>query len=171
MAVIIIKVIAFPRDIVCLRNMSINILHRGHDDNNKNKILYFWVVYLPKFTGYKYCLITLYIHRIRVTNDVRSAVTIQIKKNHHQHRTVSRVIWGFAVFITLWCCAFCGPGSSVGIVIELRAGRSRIDFRWAWGFPPVQTGPGANPASCKTGTWTFLGVKCGRSVLLTTHPF
>jgi hypothetical protein len=46
-------------------------------------------------------LITLCIHRIRVTNDTRSAVTIQIKENHHQHRTVSRVIWGFAVFITL----------------------------------------------------------------------
>ena len=37
-------------------------------------------------------------------------------------------------------------------------------------FPPVQTGPGAHPASCKMGTWSFPGVKCGRGVLLTTHP-
>ena len=37
-------------------------------------------------------------------------------------------------------------------------------------FPPVQTGPGANPASCKMGTGSSPRVKCGRGVLLTTHP-
>ena len=37
-------------------------------------------------------------------------------------------------------------------------------------LPPVQTGPGAHPASCKMGTGSFPGVKCGRGVLLTTHP-
>ena len=37
-------------------------------------------------------------------------------------------------------------------------------------FPPVQTGPEAQPASCTMGTGTFLGVKYGRGVLLTTHP-
>ena len=36
-------------------------------------------------------------------------------------------------------------------------------------FPPVYTGPGAHPASCKTGTGSFPAVKCGRGVLLTTH--
>ena len=36
-------------------------------------------------------------------------------------------------------------------------------------FPPVQTGPGAHPASCTMGTGSFPGVKCGRGVLLTTH--
>jgi len=35
---------------------------------------------------------------------------------------------------------------------------------------PVQTGPGAHPASCKMGTGSFPGVKGGWSVLLTTHP-
>ena len=29
-------------------------------------------------------------------------------------------------------------------------------------FPPVQTGPGAHPASCTMGTGSFPGVKCGR---------
>ena len=64
----------------------------------------------------------------------------------------------------------CGPGSSVGIATELRAGRSgdRIpvwrDFspsRPALGptQPPVQWVPGLSR-----------GVKYGRSVLLTTHP-
>ena len=37
----------------------------------------------------------------------------------------------------------CGPGSSVGIATELRAGRSGIESRWGRDFPPVQTGPGA----------------------------
>jgi len=27
------------------------------------------------------------------------------------------------------------------------------------GFPPVQTGPGAHPASCKMGTGSFPGVE------------
>ena len=37
-------------------------------------------------------------------------------------------------------------------------------------FSPVQTGPGAHPASCKMGTGSFPKVKCSRGVLLTTHP-
>jgi len=61
-----------------------------------------------------------------------------------------------------------GPGSSVSIETELRAGRSGIESRWGRDFPPVQTGPGVHPASCKTGTGSFQGVKCGGGVLLTT---
>ena len=63
-----------------------------------------------------------------------------------------------------------GPGSSVGIATELRAGRSGIKSWWGRDFLPVHTGPGAHPASCKMGTGSFPGVKCGRGVLLTTHP-
>ena len=37
-------------------------------------------------------------------------------------------------------------------------------------FPSVQTGPGAQPASCTMGTGSFPGVKYSRGVLLTTHP-
>ena len=72
-------------------------------------------------------------------------------------------------YVTL-CYTNIGPGSSVGIATELRAGRSWIEFRWERDFPPVQTGPGAHPDSCKMGTLSFPGVKCGRGVLLTTHP-
>ena len=52
----------------------------------------------------------------------------------------------------------------------LRAGRSGIESRWGRDFSPVQTGPGAHPASCKMGTGSFPWVHCGRGVLLTTHP-
>ena len=38
----------FPRDIVCLRNMSISTLHKGDyddDDNNNNKYYYYYYYY------------------------------------------------------------------------------------------------------------------------------
>ena len=39
-----------------------------------------------------------------------------------------------------------GPGSSVGIVTELRAGRSEIESRRGRDFSPFQIGPGAPPS-------------------------
>ena len=68
------------------------------------------------------------------------------------------------------CVCVCEPGSSVGIATELRAGRSGTESRWGRDFRPVQTGPGAHTASFTMGTGSFPGVKCGRGVLLTTHP-
>ena len=47
---------------------------------------------------------------------------------------------------------------------------SKKKSRWERDFPPVQTSPRAHPASCTMGTGSFPGVKCGRGVLLTTHP-
>jgi len=49
--------------------------------------------------------------------------------------------------------------------------RSGIESRWERDFPPIHTGPGAKPASCKMGTGSFTGVKCGRGVLLNIHRF
>jgi hypothetical protein len=62
----------------------------------------------------------------------------------------------------------CGPGTSVGIATELRAARSgdRIPVKGRFSAP-VQTGPGANPASCTMGTVFIQGVKSGRGVTLT----
>jgi len=46
-----------------------------------------------------------------------------------------------------------------------------IESRWGERFSaPVETGPGANPASCTMGTGSFPGVKSGRSVTLTHLP-
>ena len=64
----------------------------------------------------------------------------------------------------------CGPGSSVGIATELRDGRSGDRIPVGRDFPPVQTGPGAQPASCTMGTRSFPEVKHARGVLLTTYP-
>ena len=52
-----------------------------------------------------------------------------------------------------------GPGSSVSITTELRAGRSGIEIQWGRDFPPVQTGPVAHPSSCTVGIGSFPGVE------------
>ena len=63
-----------------------------------------------------------------------------------------------------------GPGSSVGIATDYGLDGPGIGSRWGRDFLPVQTGPGTHLASCTMGTGSFPGVKCGRGVLLTTHP-
>ena len=75
------------------------------------------------------------------------------------------------VFKQLVPTVSCGPGSSVGIATELRAGRYGDRIPVGRVSPAVQTGPGAHPASCTVGTGSFPGVKYGRDVLLITHPF
>ena len=52
-----------------------------------------------------------------------------------------------------------GPGSSVGIVTDYGLDGPGIASLWGEIFPPVQTGPGAHPASCTMGTGSFPGVK------------
>jgi hypothetical protein len=64
----------------------------------------------------------------------------------------------------------CEPDSSVSIATELRAGPSGDRIPIGRVFPPIQTGPGTNSASCTMGTGSFPGVKYCWGVLLTTHP-
>ena len=72
------------------------------------------------------------------------------------------------------CCVsaylICGPGSSVGIATDYGLDGPEIESRWGRDFPPVQTGPGAHPASCTMGTGSFPGLKSSRGVMLTTNP-
>ena len=65
----------------------------------------------------------------------------------------------------------CGPGSSVGIATNYGLDDPGSNPGGDEISRPVQTDPGAYPTSCKMGTGSFLGVKCGCGVLLTTHPF
>ena len=52
----------------------------------------------------------------------------------------------------------CGPGSVVGISTGYGLDGPGIEFRWAARFSaPVQTGPGADPASCTMCTVSFPG--------------
>ena len=62
--------------------------------------------------------------------------------------------------------------SVVGIATGYGLDGPGIESRWEARFSaPVQTGPGAHPASCKIGTGSFTGVKCSRGVTLTLHTF
>jgi len=66
----------------------------------------------------------------------------------------------------------CGPGSVVGIATAYGLDGPGIESRWGARFSaPVETGPEAHPASCTMGTASFPGVRCGRVVTLTPHPF
>jgi len=68
-------------------------------------------------------------------------------------------------------CVVCGLGSSVGIATGYGLHGPGIESRWGPRFSaPVQTGPGAQPASCTMGTGPFPGLKSGRGVTLTPHP-
>jgi hypothetical protein len=66
---------------------------------------------------------------------------------------------------------YCGSDSVAGIVtgygLEGPGIESPVEARFS---APVQTGPGAHPASCTMGTGSFPGVKSGRGVTLNPHP-
>ena len=62
------------------------------------------------------------------------------------------------------------PCSVVGIGTGYGLNGPGIEPRWGARFSaPVQTGPGAHPASWTMDTGFFTGVKSGRGVTLTTH--
>jgi len=61
-----------------------------------------------------------------------------------------------------------GPGSSVGIATDYWLDGPGSNLGGDEIFRPFV--PGAHPPSYKMGTGSFLGVKCGWGVLLTTHP-
>jgi hypothetical protein len=64
-----------------------------------------------------------------------------------------------------------GPGSVVGIATGYGLDGPGIESLWVARFSaPVQTGPGAHPASCTMGTGSFPGVKNGQGVTLTPQP-
>ena len=65
-----------------------------------------------------------------------------------------------------------GAGRVVGIATAYGLDGPGIESQCGARFSaPVQAGPEAHPASCTMGTGSFLGVRCGRGVTLTSHPF
>jgi hypothetical protein len=90
-------------------------------------------------------------------------------------RTLSRLPQNsvLRVHLKLWYyIILVGWDSSVGIATGHGLEGPRIEPRWGARFStPVQTGPGAHPASYTMGTRSFPGVKSSRGVMLTPHPF
>jgi len=68
---------------------------------------------------------------------------------------LSKTVFGFYICIIIHVWA----GYLSRYSDWLRAGRSGIESRWGRDFPPVQTGPGAHPASCTMGTGSFLWIE------------
>jgi hypothetical protein len=63
-----------------------------------------------------------------------------------------------------------GPDSVVGIATAYELDDPGIESRWERDFSsPVKTGPEDHSASCKMGTGSFPGVRCGWGVTLTPH--
>jgi hypothetical protein len=63
---------------------------------------------------------------------------------------------GEEIFFHTWIQ--CGPDSVVGIATGYGLDGPDIESRWGRDFSaPVQTGPGAHPASCTMGTGLFRG--------------
>ena len=57
-----------------------------------------------------------------------------------------------------------GWDSVVGVATRYRLDGPMIESRWGARFSaPVQTGPGAHPASCTVGTGSFPGGKAARA--------
>jgi len=79
-------------------------------------------------------------------------------------------MWVLAVVLDTYLAVKSGLGSSVGLATDYGLDGPGLNPGGDEIFPPFQTGPGTHPASCAMGTGSFLGVKCGGGVLLTTHP-
>ena len=88
------------------------------------------------------------------------------KENHTKNVECTNSLSILSIYKTLG-----GPGSSVGIAtgygLDVPGDRIPVGARFS---APVQTGPGAHPASCTMGTRSFPGVKSGRGVTLTLQP-
>jgi hypothetical protein len=87
-------------------------------------------------------------------------------------RSLKKLCWFYVLYQSYMLLVFeCrGRGSSVGIAtgygLDGPGIESRLEARFS---APVQTCPGAHPASCTMGTGSFPGVKSGRDVTLTPH--
>ena len=67
---------------------------------------------------------------------------------------------GFVCRVNQVLCCSHGPGIVVVIATGYRLDSPGIESRWGARFSaPVQTGPGAHPASCTMGTGSFPGVE------------
>ena len=89
---------------------------------------------------------------VRLFASVKPRETNHLLQEDNKINIPTSVYKGVGQYIYIYIYISCGPGSSVGIATELRAGESGIESRWGWDFPLVQTGPGAHPAFCKMGT-------------------
>ena len=76
----------------------------------------------------------------------------------------------FCAWFMIGTCAVSGPGSSVGIATGYGLGGPGSNAGGDEIFRPCLDRPWGPPSLLSNGYLVFPGVKCGRGVLLTTHP-
>ena len=96
-------------------------------------------------------LSSLYISFLSLPTEYECSFLLQLWYKLLKFNVISKILMsGFPVDR--------GPGSSVGIATGYGLDGPGIESRWGTRFStPVQTGPGAHPASCTVGTGSFLG--------------
>ena len=92
------------------------------------------IIFVPLFI---YIYIYIYIHTYTQT---------------HTHTHTHIYIYIYPIY------TYTGRDSSVGIAARYGLEGPGTESQWGRDFPPVQTGPGAHPASYTMGTGSFLGV-------------
>ena len=95
---------------------------------------------------------------VHVTTRVKHLL-LKVELGRNRFPSISRIT---LIYVTV----FCGLGSVVGIATGYGLDGPGIEFRWGARFSaPVQTGPGAHPASCTMGTGSSPGLeRPGRDV-------
>jgi len=74
------------------------------------------------------------------------------------------------IYMCVCVCVVCGPGSSVGIATDYGLDGPGPNPGGDEIFRPSRPALGPTQPPVKMGTVSFPEVKCGRGVLLTTHP-
>jgi len=110
------------------------------------------------------------MHRVSFFNRYLAYYDKPLIKSSPRPSIKTRINVNFSVCFVSSMGVMCGPGSSVGTATDYGLDGPGSNPGWDEISRPVQTGPWAHPASCKIGTGSFPGVKCGRGVLLTIHP-
>ena len=115
------------------------------------------------------CAVTYFLARLHCATECR-VVTGVLYSGYPGFKSQSRVVTltqNLPFFLNP-----CGPGSVVCKATGYGLDGPGIESRWGATFSaPVQTDPGAHSASCTLGTESFPGVKSGRCVTMTPHPF
>ena len=96
----------------------------------------------------------------------------QIGIDHKPCREQKVISAGYTacIFHVYTSVTLCGQGSSVGIATDYGLNGPGSNSGGDEIFRTSRPGPGAHPAPCTMGAGSFPGLKCGRGVLLTTHP-
>jgi hypothetical protein len=83
--------------------------------------------------------------------DLSCGISLVIRSTQSRHKLYGKILLIFKLY-----CSFLGPDSAVVIVTHYRLDGPGIESLWGFSAP-IQTGPGAHPASYTMGTGFLSG--------------